>query len=380
MTKRENFNAILHYKNYDAMLVVHFGWWQELLDKWYMEGHLTKDESTDVVDGSEKDRIISKKLGFDFNYYTTWGGNGSLLPPFEPKVIKELPDGRKHILGEDGVVNLWAPGALGIPTEIDHTLVDRKSWEKLFLPKLQWDDTRVNEAIVKRIALESKTRIEPLGLYLGSLFGDIRTWMGIEGISYLYVDDEDLFDEIIRTKAELHYKCAERVLDLTAKYAGSGGAVFDFAHFWEDIAFRNGPLITPSVFYEKVGPHYRRLTDLCKKNSIDIVSVDCDGIPSLLIPTWLENGVNTMFPIEVGVWNGSFEPWRRKFGKELRGVGGMNKHMLARDRATIDLEIERLRPMVDMGGYLPCPDHRLPPETIWENVQYYCDKMRKTFT
>ena len=42
-------------------------------------------------------------------------------------------------------------------------------------------------------------------------------------------------------------------------------------------------------------------------------------------------------------------------------------------------EIERLKPIVDMGGYIPCPDHRIPPDAKWENVQYYCERFRKTF-
>ena len=37
------------------------------------------------------------------------------------------------------------------------------------------------------------------------------------------------------------------------------------------------------------------------------------------------NGVNTMFPIEVGTWHSSIGPWRARYGRELRGVGGMNK-------------------------------------------------------
>jgi hypothetical protein len=31
------------------------------------------------------------------------------------------------------------------------------------------------------------------------------------------------------------------------------------------------------------------------------------------------------------------------------------------DYAAIDKEIERLKPLVDLGGYIPCPDHRIPP-------------------
>ena len=57
----------------------------------------------------------------------------------------------------------------------------------------------------------------------------------------------------------------------------------------------------------------------------------------------------------------------------------MNKNVFARDHAAVDAEIERLKPLVALGGYIPCPDHRLTPEAEWDNVRYYCDRMRKVF-
>ncbi len=35
----------------------------------------------------------------------------------------------------------------------------------------------------------------------------------------------------------------------------------------------------------------------------------------------------------------------------------------------------RLRPLIDLGGYIPCPDHRIAPDAHWDNVRYYCDRM-----
>jgi len=81
----------------------------------------------------------------------------------------------------------------------------------------------------------------------------------------------------------------------------------------------------------------------------------------------------------VGTWGASIAPWRDKFGRELRGVGGMNKVTFSRDRAAIDAEVERLKPLVELGGYIPCPDHRLAPDAKWGLVRYYCDRMHKTF-
>ena len=43
----------------------------------------------------------------------------------------------------------------------------------------------------------------------------------------------------------------------------------------------------------------------------------------------------------------------------------MNKVVFAHDYAAIDAEIERLKPLVELGGYVPCPDHRIPPDARW---------------
>lgn len=358
--------AVLNGSNYDRLPVVHFGFWRQTLDKWRREGHLTLDEAKGWRDGNEIERTIAQKLGFDFNWYTCFNAGAGLYPAFEQRVVEEYPDGSRKVLNVSGMYILEKDGAGSIPAEIDHILKDRASWEEFYLPKLKYSEDRIDFKTIE--ALKEQTNREyPLGIYCGSLFGDIRNWMGVEGISYLYADDEELYDDIINTVAELCCQVTERVL--------STGVRFDFGHFWEDICFKNGPLVKPSVFHEKVGPHYKRITGLLKSHGIDTISLDCDGLIDSLIPTWFENGVNTMFPMEVGTWGANIRPWREKYGNGLRGVGGMDKKVFALDYSAVDAEIERLKPLVELGGYIPCPDHRIPPDAIWENVQYYCERM-----
>ena len=86
-----------------------------------------------------------------------------------------------------------------------------------------------------------------------------------------------------------------------------------------------------------------------------------------------------MFPIEVGTWNANIKPWRETYGKGLLGVGGMDKKVFAYDRAAVDAEIERLKPLVALGGFIPCPDHRIPPNAQWDLVRYYTERMRQIF-
>lgn len=384
MTPRERLAAVLNYKPYDCLPVVHFGFLQETLDKWAAEGHLTQEEARSYGDGNPVDVALCRKLGFDFNYHTLFHPNGGLLPPFAPEVVKEFPDGSKHILSSEGVVLLHVPGAGSIQPDVDHLLKDRAAWERLYKPKLQFSPDRINKAVIRvgdaMVSFENGAadflrrgeRDYSIGLHCGSLFGQIRNWLTLEGSAYLLVDDEPLFDEIIATNAELQYQCTKAALET--------GAQFDFAHFWEDIAFKNGPLISPKVFAEKVGPHYKRLTELVNRYGLNIVSLDCDGMIDALIPTWIENGVNTMFPLEVGTWGANIAPWREQYGPELRGVGGTDKRVFARDFAAVDAEIERLKPLVELGGYLPCPDHRIPDDAEWDNVRYYCDRMHEVFS
>lgn len=384
MNDRERILNVLNYKEYDRLPIVHFGFWGELIDKWFAEGHLTEEElaGAKAGDGNPGEEMINRKLGFDTNYYTHFSPSNGLCPSFEQKVLETMPDGSRKVMNGNGVIMIEKDGAGSIPMEFDHMLKGRKEWDEEFKPRLQFNEERITRAWVncddgkKRYGEGGKEYLSSdhgrhMLLHCGSLYGRIRDRVGMENLCYLAVDDEELYDEMLDVEAELCYRCTE--------YTLQQGIKFNIGHFWEDICYKSGPLVNPKVFKEKVGPHYKRITDLLKKYGIELVSLDCDGLIDLLVPIWLENGVNVMFPIEVGTWNASIEPWRREYGKELRGVGGVRKHAFAEDYAAVDAEVERLRKLVDLGGYIPCPDHRIAPDAKWDNVCCYTEKMRKAF-
>lgn len=370
MTNRERALAVLRYRDYDRLPIVHFGFWRETLEKWVREGRLTAAEIRDCGDRSDAENRLVAKLGFDFNWHPPGVSNNNLFPGFETKVLEEMPDGFKKVLTGSGMIELHREGAGAIPAQVDYLLKGRREWEELYLPRLQADGKRIDGAYLEKQRAGGGNDA-PVGLHCGSLYGDIRGWLGVEALSYLQADDPGLYAEILDAKGSLCYRMTEMVL--------ASGVRFDFGHFWEDICFKNGPLVHPKVFAERCGPWYRKITGLLGKHGIDIVSLDCDGMIDLLIPTWIENGVNTMFPIEVGTWEASLAPWRAKYGRAVLGVGGMDKRVFAQDRRAVDAEVERLKPLVDLGGYIPCPDHRIPPDAEWDNVRYYCDRMRRTF-
>ena len=272
MTTRERCMNILHYKDADRMPAVHFGYWRELLLEWAEQGHISDEIAKGALgDSSPAQRELDRIIGWDCNWYNTIGTGNGLSPRFEHKTLEILPDGSHRVLTGNGVIEKVKPGIVSIPSEDDYLLKDREAFETLFKPKMQFFPERVNKEAITRVFNAKHAEDIPVGLHLGSIMGQIRDITTVMGMSYLmYDEDEELFADIIDTYADMQYKCAEAVLEL--------GLPFDFAHYWEDICFKNGPLLSPSLFDELCAKHYKKRNDLCHKYGIDIISLDCDGV------------------------------------------------------------------------------------------------------
>jgi len=69
--------------------------------------------------------------------------------------------------------------------------------------------------------------------------------------------------------------------------------------------------------------------------------------------------------------------WRKEFGPELRIRGGIAKQPLVEGGKAIDRELERIRPLLEQGGYIPHLDHLVPPDIPYSHYCDYLDKKRK---
>lgn len=112
---------------------------------------------------------------------------------------------------------------------------------------------------------------------------------------------------------------------------------------------------------------------------MNVTWVDSDGDISLLIPLWLDAGVNCMFPIEVGTWGLDPVALRKQYGQDLLMMGGFDKNILRRSRKAVERQVHRLAPLVEDGGYIAFCDHRVPPDVPFENYMYYLELVRQVW-
>jgi hypothetical protein len=359
MNDRERFVNQMHYRPVDRCPIWDFGFWTETIEIWERFG-LPEGVNTDEFFGMDAQwRVSAVDIG--------------LRPCFQDRIIAD--EGLTELFFDAaGVTCRRNKQMRTIPQYIDWTLKDRQSWRDDFRWRLATDmPGRIPDIWVEQCANQADDRRDyPLGISAGSLYGWPRNWMGVENLSLQIYDDPWLFPDIVQTLGDLSCTVLERAL----KAAAEVGCTFDYASLWEDMCYNHGPLISPQIVREVMGPQYKRLTDLLRRYGCDVVVLDCDGKPDDLLPIWLESGVNVAFPVEVGTWGSDPVEYRRRFGRDLLIMGGFDKHILARGKDAILREIERLAPLAEEGGFIPFCDHRVPADVSLENYLYYVEQAK----
>ncbi len=204
-------------------------------------------------------------------------------------------------------------------------------------------------------------------IFIYGPYGKLRDWMGFENLSMAFYDYPDMIHDMMETWTHLTVSQIETIPE---------DLFVDEAMIWEDMACKNGPLVSPTMFREFIQPCYHEFMKALKKRGCALATVDCDGDPHDLVANWLEEGVNTMFPLEVAAGVDPYA-WREEFGLEMRLRGGVAKVPLVQGGSAIDAELERLKPLLDQGGFIPHLDHLVPPDISYRNYMEYLEKKRK---
>lgn len=352
MNTRELWQQIMHYGEFDRIPVVHWRGWDETRERWYGEG---------------MPRDVDPRAYFDaVPNWSVVGANLQPFPAFEVEVIEET-DAYRIFRGEDGVVCQDWKHRSCIPHYIDFMLKTADDWPE-YKKRLQPDSARLPDDLAAHISDAEESGL-PIVIGVASMMGWIRNWMGVENMSYLMYDDRDCYADMVDTLADLTCWSLDRIVPRMS-------TVPDLGFGWEDICGKSGPLVSPDIFDECVAPGYRKIHDKLESYGVKLLGIDSDGFVEPLIKNWLDAGVNVQFPIQRGTWKAYPEDIRRKFGRELRIIGGFDKMALEQGREAIDREIADRLDLVRDGGFLMEPDHLITPGVPLEDYKYYLGQVR----
>jgi len=370
MTSRERFVETLTFGKPDKIPLMPGGPRESTLKRWREEGlpegknyYSALLEILGIEKEKEEERI---DLGVSFK----------MIPQFEEKII-EHRDG--HYIVQD-----WMGAIVEISDQYDYTYLreakdfvtrkwykfpveDYSDWEEM---KKRYDPNspgRFPEDFEDRCR-RVQDRSYVLSLSFDGPFWQLREWCGLENLCIFMIERPDFVKEMIDFWAGFVLEVLRRIISRVQ---------LDYVLISEDMAYKEHSMISPGMVREFLFPAYIRWIPELRKSGCPIISMDSDGYIGELIPLWIEAGFNCCTPVEVAAGNDIVE-FRRRFGKSMAYIGGIDKRAIAKGGKEMEREVLRVvPPLLKDGGYIPSCDHGVPPDISWRNFLDYTRLLAK---
>lgn len=353
MNDRERFFNWMNYHKVDRCPWWELWYWRETLERWHDEG-LPEDVHLNDYFGVDRRENVGVSVG--------------LVPGFKEETIEETDEYRIY-QDRDGRIRkeFKEKGDTTMPQWLRFPMETRDDWEKKIKPRLNpkspcryplfWEDRKRGW----------QGRSHPISISAGSVFGWIRNWMGFERVCLTMYDDPEWIHEMMDYIADFIVTLITPALEEVD---------IDYATMWEDMAYKSGPIISPKMFREFMLEPYKKITSCLHDHGVHLIFVDSDGDSGPLVPLWLEGGVTGFYPIERAA---GMDPvaLRKRYGRKLRLIGGIDKRAMAQGGAAVDAELANVAPLIRDGGYIPWCDHLIPPDVSLENYLYYLRRMKE---
>lgn len=379
LNAREKFLSTLEFDTSVPPPLYEWGYWVQTIERWYKEG-LPKVQgipeslphgkgATGPLLGGKKECLDPRQVvNFDKSN-NRFPGEYWIFPKFKVQIIEKIED-RVILIDEMGIKKKTTARGDTIPEYYEWPVKNRDDWEKFKNERLNAKTPGRYPERLDEVIEKLKNRDYPLSIggdQCVGFLGSIRYLVGEVKLFTLFYDDPNLLRDIITYLVSFWTELWAPIISQIK---------VDWVNMWEDMCYKNGPLISPEMFREFMLPAYRDFTRFLKANGINNIIVDTDGNCWKLIPLFLKGGVTGLMPMEVAAGMNVLE-LRRTF-PELQIIGGIDKRVLAKDKKAIDRELETKLPfMFKKGGYIPTVDHFVPPDVPLENFIYYRNQIEK---
>jgi len=251
---------------------------------------------------------------------------------------------------------------------IDHPVKTRADWERYrerFAPDLaarlpaDWQT-----AVLPRL----RESTDPVSLCPFPFFFRLGFYaMGMDRFLTAFHDEPDLIHDMFAYWAEFVETLVRPVL---------AARVVDVLIIAEDLAYKTSTHVSPAMYAAFWYPHQDRLIDLAARHGVSTVALWTSGNFEPLLPELLDHGFTCSWPLERQAQGMDAVALRRKYGRRLRLAGNVAKEAVIAGPAAIDRELDRLRPVIDDGGFIPAFDDMVPEEVPFAHYAYLVDALR----
>ncbi len=379
MTAREKFLATMSFDPGFQCPKAEFGYWAAAVRRWLREGLPCREAvpawalDGDTVRGSVpfgfESSLISKTSTnelVDRNVMPALGLDSHLakfpidFSPHLPRTVVREDDRHRVFTDNYGITKMVTKENAATWHSVAFPIKGRRDLRE-YIGRYDKDYARRLPAGIDELAEALAHRDYPIRLG-GEPFGFTyfpRALMGDEGYMTALYDDPGLIHEL-----------CEFLVSFTMEYWAVilSRIEIDCVVILEDVAYRNGPMISRAMFEEFAAPYTARLVDFVRQFGVRNIVVDCDGKIDELVPAWVKAGVTGFFPVEAV---NDIVAMREAYPR-VQLLGGVDKRRLSRGgRAEIDAELARIGPLIPMGGFIPHVDHCVPQNICWEDFAYY---------
>lgn len=358
MTGRERFLHSILGAPVDRFFRWELGAWPSTIERWRLEGYPADADFNTFFQMDPLARITRYSGYTDSPFY----------PPLAERTIEETDEYRLCV-NSDGITMkvLKQHSDTSMPQFLQFPVASRSDWERM-KQHLRPEDApgRIGDpALLERQCSDPAI---PTMLPICGVYGHPRNLFGEEGLAYLLFDDPALLHEILDNWCRLYVALIEHVTAV---------ARVDSLLIWEDMCYKNGPLISPRHFREFMLRPYQEVIRTARAHGIEAIIVDSDGDVRQMLPLFIEAGANAVLPFEV---QAGMDVVRisQEFGADFCIIGGIDKRALARDRSSIRREVDRVLPyFVEHGRYIPSLDHTAPADVPFDLYKYYLECVRQ---
>ena len=354
MTDRERFARVMRYEPVDRLPVLALEPYEEdAVRRWRGEG-LPADRTPEAALG------MSRLVHIPLN----WGP----IPAFEAETVCEDAESVVERTGMGALVRRLKSHPSMFYGHIDHPVKTRADWEA-YKQRFRPDSPgRIPHDWAGMVVPRLNACEHPVGVCLFPFFFRLGFYaMGMERFLSAFYEEPELMHGMFAHWSDLVIRVLRRAFEEEIR--------LDYALVADDLAGKNGPLISPGIYEEFWYPYQDPVIALLREHGVPVICQWSAGRFQELLPGMVAHGFTCTWPLEVmaGMDAGRL---RSRFGRHLRLGGNIPKEAVIAGPDAIDREIERLMPLIREGGFVPALDDMASPDMPYAHYQHLIRRLQ----